>query len=69
MIRSMFPNKLVKQTTVTPATQSPPPPHTEDEHPKQWPRLLRFLDAFKTEAPAANNMMSWKVEGKEWVDQ
>lgn len=65
----MFPNKLAKQTAVTQATQSPPSPHTDNEHSKQWPRLFRFFDAFKTEAPAANNMMSWKVEGKEWVEQ
>ena len=65
----MFPNKLAKQTAATQATQSAPSPQSDDEQPKQWPRLLRFLDAFKTEAHTANNMMSWKVEGKEWVEQ
>jgi hypothetical protein len=34
---------------------------------KQWPRLLRFLDAFKSPPPTSGEIMSWKVEGEEWV--
>lgn len=55
--------------TVTPAVTQPiPPTRPEDNAPKARPRFLRFLDALKVETPPATPMMSWKVEGKEWVE-
>ena len=62
----MTPHKPVKPQP-TPASSPKIYALPDSSQTKQWPRLLRFLDAFKSPHPTSGEIMSWKVEGEEWV--
>lgn len=54
-------NRLPAPTPVTTTSAQEPP------SPQHFQRLFRLLDNLKPPSPSSSGMMSWKVEGEEWV--